>query len=310
MIKSFCRWLDVWVTVAFLLLALVLTLLNPPVFATPGGLLLARIILSAVGIFLAAFAAAARFHAAARGLLRSFLLFFPMLVAVLGYVALRLLHAEKLTALLGIAPRDPWMIAADNALFGKTPFLWFAQWGLDGHLFERVMAALYGLYPLMPFAVLGWFFFKRDMDRFYLVRRTLILSLYLGYCCYILVPVAGPLSLLHEHALFIDSTTTYGFLMSNFRYSYDCFPSLHCANPWLMAWLCRGRLPRSLMAVLVFVCAGITVSTIVLRLHYGIDLVAGLIWACAMAGLGRASLRLAATSPAAELREEALVQSA
>lgn len=291
MLNFFRRWLDEIVTILFLLLVLVETVRHPPVFATPGGLLLARIVLWSTGAGLALLLAASRSHWRARILLRRAMELFPMLVAVLGYTGLRLLHAEAVTAWLGIPPRDRWMMAADSALFGKTPCLWFSQRLLGSNVFDHAMASLYGLYPLMPFAVLGWFLFKCDMPQFYLVRRALLLSLYLGYCCYLLVPVAGPLSLVAVRPLPIDATGTYAFLMANFRYGYDCFPSLHTANPWLIAWLCRNKLPRGPMIALAAVCLGITVSTIALRQHYAVDDIAGLLWAGLMCQVARASLR-------------------
>lgn len=290
MLNLLRRWLDELATGLFLLLALVATVLHPPVFATPGGLLLARIVLWSAGIALALLLIASRFRPWARTLLRRVMQFFPLLVAVIGYVGLRLLHAEQITSWLGIPSRDHWMMAADIALFGKTPCLRFSPHLLDSYLFQHLMAGFYGLYPLLPFAALGWFLFKRDMPQFYLVRRALLLSLYLGYCCYLLIPVAGPLSLVAAHPLAIDSTGVYAFLMVNFRYAYDCFPSLHTANPWLIAWLCRGKLPRSLMSALVVLCIGITFSTIALRQHYAIDDLAGLLWAALMIQLARATL--------------------
>jgi membrane-associated phospholipid phosphatase len=170
-------------------------------------------------------------------------------------------------------------MAADVALFGKTPYLWFSQWGLDSRLFLDGLSLFYGLDPFTPVILLGWLMYKGEMEQLRLVRRTVLISLYCGYCCYILIPVSGPLSLATPAThLFIESSLTYTFLMGNFRFATDCFPSLHTANPWMMVWLCRGRVPGWLMAVAILVCTGITLSTIALRFHYGIDDLAGLIW--------------------------------
>ena len=291
MLNLLRRWLDEIATCAFLLLALACTIVRPPVFTTPGGLALAHIVLWGGGILLAGLFIASRFSTFAQGALRVALKIGPMVVAIIGYVSLRLLHAEDITAWLGIVPKDRQMMAADVALFGKTPYLWFAQWGLDGHLFQRVMASFYGLYPLTPLIALGWFLYKRDHAQFYLIRRTLLISLYCGYCCYILVPVAGPLSLTRLSPFFIQSTTTYKFLMDNFRYRFDCFPSLHTANPWLLLWLCRNKLPHGVVAAGAMVCLVITFSTMALRQHYGVDVLAGLVWAWLMSFVGRATLR-------------------
>jgi membrane-associated phospholipid phosphatase len=158
------------------------------------------------------------------------------------------------------------------------------------------MTACYAIYPLTPMLVLGWFAFRRDRENFLLVRRTLMVSFYLGYCCYILLPVSGPLSMLPPAAPgFIESTTIYAFLEANFRYVGDCFPSLHTANPWLMVWTGRRGFPRWLLLASCLVCCGITLSTMVLRLHYGVDVLAGLLWAFTIPALAR--LTLLATKP-------------
>lgn len=284
------RRLDELVTILFLLMVLVVTILRPPVFAAAGGLTLARMILWGAGILLAILLVTSRFSALLRSALGIVLKIGPMVVAIVGYASLKLLHAEAITNWLGIQPKDRPMMAADAALFGKTPYLWFAQWGLDGHLLQRVIASFYAFYPFTPLIALAWFLWKRDDAQFFLIRRTLLISLYCGYCCYILVPVAGPLSLAELPPLLIQTTNTYMFLTDNFRYGFDCFPSLHTANPWLLLWLCRDKLPRSVVAVGAMICLVITFSTMALRLHYGVDVLAGLVWACLMSFTGRSTL--------------------
>ncbi len=296
MLSFLRRRFDELATIVFLLLALVLTILHPPVFATAGGLLLARCVLWGAGILLAALLIGARVTPRMRPphirvLLDFVLQIGPMVVAVVGYVSLRLLNAGAITGWLGISSKDPWMMAADNALFGKTPYLWFGQWGFTNALFLQPLTWFYGLYPFMPVAALAWFWFKHDRSQFQLIRRTLLISLYCGYCCYILIPVSGPLSLMPNAApSYIESTAGYAFLAGNFRYPFDCFPSLHTANPWLLVWLCRGKLPPWLMAVTIFACYGITLSTLALGLHYGVDDLAGLAWIFPIALIARKTL--------------------
>ncbi len=291
MLDFFRRRLDDLLTWVFLLLVAVVTVLDPPVFATSGGSLLARVVLWSTAVLIVALLAAAPVSPLARSLRQIGGDIGPVAVAVVGYVSLKLLHASGITAWLGIPSFDHWMMAADVALFGRTPYLWFDRWGLDSGLFLRIMSAFYALYPFTPLLAVGWFMFKRDREQFRLVRRALILSLYAGYCCYLLIPVSGPLSLLGPRLPdFLESTRIYSFLADNFRYRYDCFPSLHTANPWLVVWLSRGKLPRGLIIGAVIVCCGITLSTIALQVHYGIDDLAGLAWIFLIAPVARATL--------------------
>src|SRR5579864_3195781 len=96
------RRLDETATIAFLLIVLVLTIARPPVYATPGGLLLAQVVLWSAGILVAALLVAARFSPHARVVLHVILEIGPMVVAVVGYVSLKLFHAYEITNWLGI----------------------------------------------------------------------------------------------------------------------------------------------------------------------------------------------------------------
>jgi hypothetical protein len=291
MLNLLRRRLDELITVGFLFLALVLTVFCPVHFATPGGRALAQWVLGSVALLLAVLLVAVRFTVAVRPALRVVVEIGPMVVAVLGYVSLKLFDASVITHWFGITSKDPWMMAADVALFGKTPYLWFAQWGLDSRLFLEGMSIFYGLYPWTPVIVLGWLMYKGDMEQLRLVRRAVLISLYCGYICYIFIPVSGPLSLAApEKPLFIESSVIYTFLMGNFRFATDCFPSLHTANPWLMVWLCRGKVPGWMLGIGALVSTGITVSTIALRFHYGVDDLAALVWIFPIAMIARAML--------------------
>jgi hypothetical protein len=297
MIDFVRRRLDELVTGFFLFLVAVLTVLDPPVFATPGGRLLTRVALWSAAVLVAVLFAAARFSSRARRLLHSVLKFAPIVVVMVGYISLKLLGASAISAWLGIPPLDHWAMAADDATFGKTPYLWFSRGALDSKLFLSIMSGFYGLYPLMPILALAWFRFRRDSLQFRLVQRTLIVSFYCGYCCYLLIPVAGPQSLAQTAVPnFLESTLAYSFLAGNFRYAYDCFPSLHTATPWLIVWLSRGRLPPWLMAAAIVAACGITLSTIALEVHYGIDVIAGLAWVFLIWPLARATLPRAQAS--------------
>jgi hypothetical protein len=291
MLNFLRRWLDELMTGCFLFLVLILVVLFPVDFATAGGRHFAQWVLWSVGVLVALLLIAARYAERVRPMLRVVAEIGPMVVAVLGYVSLKLLHAAAITHWLGISSKDPWMMAADVALFGRTPYLWLAQWGLDSRLFLEVMSIFYGFYPWTPVIVLGWFMYKGDMGQLRLVRRTVLISLYCGYLCYIFFPVSGPLSLeMPVKPLFVQTSLIYTFLMENFRFPTDCFPSLHTANPWLMVWICRGKVPGWMLAAGALVCAGITMSTIALRFHYGVDCLAGLVWIFPISLLAGATL--------------------
>ena len=155
MLNSLRRHLDELMTGSFLCLVLVLVLVCHADFETPGGLALAQWVIGSVALFVAVLLIAVRFTPRARPPLRVVVEIGPMVVAVLGYVSLKLYNASGITNWLGISSKDQWMMSADVALFGKTPYLWFSQWGLDSHFFLQVMSIFYGLYPFTPIIVLS-----------------------------------------------------------------------------------------------------------------------------------------------------------
>lgn len=217
--------------------------------------------------------------------------FGPLLLALVAYESLKHMHATALTVWLGIRPKDSYMLAIDMAIFGRTPYLWLDLWGFNDRAFISIMSFFYSLYYVLPILALSWFMLANDMRQFRLLRRGLVITLYGGYCAYVFIPVAGPLSSPHPAApLFFENMTEFRFLIENFRYSFDCFPSLHTAIPWLIVFLCRKKIPRWLMILAVAASVGITISTIALRFHYGIDVIAGLGWAFFASRFARISL--------------------
>ncbi len=55
-------------------------------------------------------------------------------------------------------------------------------------------------------------------------------------------------------------------------------------------WLSRGKLPGWLMAAAIVAACGITLSTVALQVHYGIDVLAGLAWVFLIVPLARVTL--------------------
>ena len=107
-------YLDELLTSLFLLLVAVLTVARPPHFATPGGLLLARIVLWSATILVCVLLAAARCSSRARFALHFVFEFGPIVVAVVGYSGLQLLGASAITARLAIPSFAREMMAADT----------------------------------------------------------------------------------------------------------------------------------------------------------------------------------------------------
>jgi spermidine synthase len=197
------------------------------------------------------------------------------------YESLKHLHANRITLWLGIPPFDQQMIAADNWIFGKVLPLLLEPVATDEIVDVMWFFYIWGYY-LGPAAFLYWAYFVRRDDQLFLrLRKGLVLGLLGGYLIYLVVPVAGPLFVIGEQFNSPIATQPYiaRHVFDELRYNWDCFPSLHTAIPWVMVSLAWSRLAVTWRLAAFILATGITLSTVLLRFHYGIDVLAGLAWA-------------------------------
>ncbi|MBH62191.1 MAG: hypothetical protein CL569_07050 [Alphaproteobacteria bacterium] len=202
-------------------------------------------------------------------------------VGLLGvYESLKHMHANRITVWLGIEPMDPLMIRLDEALFGKVLPLWIDHW--DAEWFIGLMWFFYiEVYYLGPALILLYLYASaKRMAGFMRLRRGMVFGFLGGYVLYLLIPVAGPLYYMGEQ--FTHPIGTQPIIERHvfdlLRYNWDAFPSLHTAIPWLLTILAWRYLPRWARYTCVIASAGVTLSTVALRYHYGIDLVAAVLW--------------------------------
>jgi membrane-associated phospholipid phosphatase len=132
----------------------------------------------------------------------------------------------------------------------------------------------YYLYP----AVVGLYLY---LFRPRLAFRELVLAFlataFIGYTCYILVPVAGPrFELKHLYDVTFVPVTELQRRQELHRFDYDCFPSLHTAMP-LVVLAVTIRHARALAVVLTPFILSTVLSTLYLQMHYLIDVVAGIL---------------------------------
>ena len=175
------------------------------------------------------------------------------------------------------------LAALDRDLFGVVPCVWAQQFITPART------------EVMNFLYLNFFWIAPSTSLLLLVRRRLaafraatlgiLVCFYLGYLLYVLFPAAPPrLVLVYE---FKRNLQGYPFLMSNLSArafallpvdSRAAFPSLHAAVS-LLAMVYAWRLVRPWFWVLLPFCLGLWISTIYLRHHFVVDLIAG--WALA-----------------------------
>jgi membrane-associated phospholipid phosphatase len=172
------------------------------------------------------------------------------------------------------------LVAIEQWLFGGQPVVWAEAYITPGR--TEILSTFYSAFFLIaPSAVIVlWASGKRAA-----ARQTLlgvILCFYTGYLLYVIFPAAPPRLYLESLGMF--SVNLRGGAITNFQNSLiemmpnhasrAAFPSLHAAVCFVTiayAWrFCRWYVP-----VLLLMTTGLLVSTVYLRHHYVVDLIAG-----------------------------------
>jgi len=202
----------------------------------------------------------------------------------------------------GLLPdRDCWLIAADRFLFGTDPTIWLQR--IVNPILTEAMQIIYATNYFLPAILVLALYLSRDRTAFQHSVWVLTLGYILSYLGYFIIPAIGP-RLTLEHAIPLQGVMLREKLAAlNYALEAvprDCFPSGHTELPLVTLWLAfRHRRPLArvyLPIVLLLIC-----STVYLRYHYVIDVLAG----AALAGIvilaGRATLppggQAAETSP-------------
>jgi len=180
-----------------------------------------------------------------------------------------------------VNPNDihQYLLAIDIWLFGVEPCLWAEQFYTRDRteVFQLLYMSFVAIAPAVPLLLLG----QKRRDEFRRAALSIVLCFYMGYVLYLLLPAAPPRIVLAAEfkknlggdPLFASMAAD-GVLSLLPTDSRAAFPSLHAAVSLLalgLAW----RFTRGLFFVLLPVTLGLWVSTIYLRHHFVVDLLAG-----------------------------------
>lgn len=204
---------------------------------------------------------------------------------VLPFLCCILIYTNLHDTIGFVNPHDVHGVLAelDREIFGVIPCVWAQQFITPAR--TEVMNFLYlnffWIAPSTPLLLLA----RRRFPQFRAAMMGVLLCFYLGYFLYVLFPAAPPrLVLVYE---FKRNLQGYPYLMSNLSAqafsllpvdSRAAFPSLHAAVS-LVALIYAWRYVRTWFWILLPFCVGLWISTIYLRHHFAVDLIAG--WALA-----------------------------
>jgi membrane-associated phospholipid phosphatase len=178
---------------------------------------------------------------------------------------------------------DAMLVRWDVAVFGVQPVLWMERFN-HRPIVEWLSFFYFNYYTLIFVNTIAVVWFLRDKR----VTAELGVGMTLLYCLgqvgYMIVPALGPLDFCaHDFQGPIDGGAMYK-LMSSTVFAggamKDEFPSMHTGGSTFVFFFAvyqatrdkRWRLPALLNG---FIAANIVVSTLILRWHYAVDLLAG-----------------------------------
>lgn len=189
---------------------------------------------------------------------------------------------KELTYLIPrIHPRDfdSALAALDYRVLGVNPTVWLERFTWPP--LTEVLQLTYSTYYFLPI-ILGAVLWKKDeLEKFHFFVFIVVLGFYLSYLGYIAVPAIGPrfLSSIVEAqtkpltgVLFFRAIRE--TLDSAEGITRDCFPSGHTELTLLVLYYARKFHRRTFWCLLPF-GVGIILSTVYLRYHYVVDVVAG-----------------------------------
>jgi hypothetical protein len=179
---------------------------------------------------------------------------------------------------------DGPLYAIDLALLGVTPAVWLQQFN-EPHIIEWFAFFYWSYFPLMALVLLPSLLAGKGRVHAQLFAGVLTIAA-LGHIGYTLVPGYGPYRFLSWSEPVnggfwweqVCATVFSGGAMM------DIFPSLHTAYPMFFAlWAFGNRREtpwlRYTWPVMAFVSANIIVATMLLRWHWGIDIIFGVLLA-------------------------------
>jgi|ERR1019366_4737742 membrane-associated phospholipid phosphatase len=202
---------------------------------------------------------------------------FPFLVILLMYYSLW----GDATLLLVTTDRDQALVAIDQRLFGFQASLvlqrivspWLTAWMEFAYFYHIVNIPL----------VACFLYLCRDRARFREMMSGLMVVSFLGLLGYLLVPAIGPMYTLRNQYT-VPLRQSLGLFnrevdfMDFARIRRDVFPSMHVAISFVV-WLYTYRNSKRLFWILSPLILSLWFSTIYLRYHYLVDVLAGLILA-------------------------------
>ncbi len=258
-------------SLAFLTLLSTITVLSIPDLHYWGRLLVTYVLLGAATIALAAYRVRS-------GTGR---LFFYLHTALTVFTILMIFNSlgDVIPDLWHRCTYDNVLIKIDHSLFGVHPTIFMEQ--LIDPMLTTVLQLAYISYYFIPISLGVVLIVKNKLNEFEEALFGIVLCFYLSYIGYLLMPAVGPrFTLNHLQTADLQAAPfikTIQEALNGWEHNKtDAFPSGHTAVALMTifyAWKCREK---ALFGILLPVVSALIFSTVYLRYHYAVDVIAGI----------------------------------
>jgi len=177
---------------------------------------------------------------------------------------------------------DNDLIRIDYALFGTHPTVWMERFNTV--LLTGLLQIAYISYYFMPISLGTFLFLKKKQFEFDSAVFTIVLCFYLSYIGYLLVPAVGPRFTLNQvQTMELQTGPLSQWMQSTLdgleQNKTDAFPSGHTAVALVSLFYAWKYREKVLFWILVPAVSALIVSTVYLRYHYAVDVIAGILLA-------------------------------
>lgn len=172
---------------------------------------------------------------------------------------------------------DPHLIRIDFSLFGLHPTIWMERW--ITRWLTDLMSLAYLSYYFLPVLLIVTLYLRGRKEVFDQAIFILTFGYYLSFIGYILFPAIGPrYTQAHLYTVPLEGSWITDFVRDTLNAlehnKRDCMPSGHTQIALMVLFLSH-RYEKILFFIFLPIVCGLIFSTLYLRYHYVIDLVAG-----------------------------------
>jgi membrane-associated phospholipid phosphatase len=200
-----------------------------------------------------------------------------------------IMYMEHNTLIPQINPYDvdDLLIGADRFLFaGHDPTVLMERFTYP--IFTEILQIMYASFYFLPAALCFLLYARGNKIAFHVSASAILIGFYISYIGYYLSPAIGPrFTLNHLQNITLEGLFTFHFLRSTLDQVEgivrDCYPSGHALVSVLAVLLARRHF-RPFAKIAFAWTILLLISTVYLRYHYFVDIIAGIVLAVTVYG--------------------------